>query len=119
MNKNNIKNLKSNFERTPSERKLLASKAGKKSGEVRKKRKLLKEELLYLLSIEDKNGYTMQQKACLSLINSAINGNIRAFEVIRNTIGETISEKIETINSNIDITDETIIEEVYRKIKEL
>ena len=46
----NEENLKPNSERTPKEREELARKAGKKSGEVRRERKLLKDELLLLLS---------------------------------------------------------------------
>ena len=79
----NEQNLKKNSERTPEERKALARKAGKKSGEARKKRKLLKEELLLLLSQGN-----CQEKMSIALIEKAINGDIKAFEVIRDTIGE-------------------------------
>ena len=59
------------------------SKGGKISGKKRAERKKLKEELLFLLSTGD-----CQQKICLSIIDLALNGNIKAFEVIRDTIGE-------------------------------
>jgi hypothetical protein len=79
----NAKNLKANSERTPKERKELAQKAGKKSGEARREKKLLKEELMLLLA----QGKT-QEKISLALIEEAIKGNVKAFEVIRDTIGE-------------------------------
>ena len=79
----NIKNLKPNTERTPQERKELARKAGKKSGEVRREKKALKEELLLLLA-QNKT----QEKISLALIEEALKGNVKAFEVIRDTIGE-------------------------------
>ena len=79
----NAKNLKPNSERTPQERKELAQKAGKKSGEARREKRALKEELILLLS----QGKT-QEKMSLALIEEAIKGNVKAFEVIRDTIGE-------------------------------
>lgn len=88
----NEENLKSNSERTPKERKELAKKAGKKSGEVRRARKLLRDELLLLLA----SGNT-QEKISLALIQKAINGDTKAFEVIRDTIGEKPKDIIENV----------------------
>ena len=53
-------------------------------------RKTLKEELLLLLS----EGNT-QNKLSLALIEKAMNGDTKAFEVIRDTIGEKPTDKIE------------------------
>jgi hypothetical protein len=53
-------------------------------------RKTLKEELLLLLS----EGNT-QEKISLALIQKALNGDTKAFEVIRDSIGEKQTEKIE------------------------
>lgn len=86
----NSENLKPNSERTPSERRENAKKAGIKSGEVRRARKTLKEELLLLLE----NGDT-QNKISLALIKKALKGDIKAFEVIRDTIGEKPADKHE------------------------
>ena len=60
-----------------------ASKGGIISGKKRAERKKLKEELLILLSEGD-----CQHKICLSIIDLALKGNLKAFEVIRDTIGE-------------------------------
>lgn len=86
----NAENLKPNSERTPSELRENAQKGGIKSGEVRRARKTLKEELLLLLE----NGNT-QNKISLALIKKALKGNIKAFEVIRDTIGEKPADKHE------------------------
>lgn len=56
---------------------------GIKSGIAKRARKTLKEELLLLLSSGD-----TQQKISLAMIQEALNGNVKAFESIRDTIGE-------------------------------
>lgn len=96
----NEENLKPNSERTPKEREELARKAGKKSGEVRRERKLLRDELLLLLS----TGNT-QEKISLALIQKAIKGDTKAFEIIRDTIGEKPTDKqiIEGIDAGVNV----------------
>ena len=83
--------------RTKSEAREKGKKGGKKSGEVRAQRKTLREELIALLEtkIEDK---TIQEKISFSLIQEAISGNVKAFETIRDTIGEKQIEQIQNIN---------------------
>lgn len=76
--------------RTKSEQREIAQKAGIKSGEKRRERKALKEELLMLLSVGD-----MQKKLSLALIAKAMTGDVKAFEVIRDTIGEKPTDKQE------------------------
>lgn len=86
----NSENLKPMNKRTKSEQREIAKKAGIKSGEVRRARKTLKEELLLLLE----NGDT-QNKISFALIKKATKGDIKAFEVIRDTIGEKPADKHE------------------------
>ena len=83
--------------RTKSEAREKGKKGGKKSGEVRAQRKTLREELIALLEtkIEDK---TIQEKISFSLIQEAISGKVKAFETIRDTIGEKPIEQIQNIN---------------------
>ena len=83
--------------RTKSEAREKGKKGGKKSGEVRAQRKTLREELIALLEtkIEDK---TIQEKISFSLIQEAISGNVKAFETIRDTIGEKPIEQIQNNN---------------------
>ena len=64
-------------------------KGGLASGEARRKRKTLKEELLLMHS----EGET-QQSVTLALIEKAMSGDTKAFEVIRDTIGEKPVDKV-------------------------
>ena len=98
----NEQNLIQNSDRTPSERRANASKAGLASGEARRKRKALNEELLLLLEDGD-----VQERISLALINEALNGNkagsvTKAFEVIRDTIGEKPIERVEQFNIDVE-----------------
>ena len=72
--------------------------AGKRSVEVRQQRKTLREELLRLLSEEvtSKTGEKMQANVAISasLVNQAMKGNTKAYEIIRDTIGEKPAEKV-------------------------
>lgn len=68
----------------------LQEKSAEKQRENIAKRKTLKEELLLLLS----QGNT-QEKISLALIQKALNGDTKAFEVIRDSIGERQVEKIQ------------------------
>ena len=100
----NEHNLIPNSERTPSELREMARNGGLASGEARRKRKTLKEELLLMLSDGD-----IQEKISLALINEAINGNnagsvTKAFEVIRDTIGERPVEKVQATQTVVDMS---------------
>lgn len=75
---------------TSEEARINGRKGGIASGKARKERKTLKEELLLLLS----NGDT-QAKISLALIQEAMNGNTKAFEVVRDTVGEKPVDKAE------------------------
>ena len=86
----NEKNLKPINERTKNEQRKIQRKGGIKSGEVRRARKALKDELIYLLSLGD-----TQEKLSIALINKALNGDVKAFETIRDTIGEKPIDKQE------------------------
>lgn len=65
-------------------------KGGIKSGEVRRARRTLKEELLFLLAQGD-----TQEKLNLAMIKQALKGNVKAYALIRDTIGEKPVEKQE------------------------
>ena len=85
----NEQNLKPLNKRTKSEQRKIATKGGKASGEARRKRKTLKEELIALLETENYN-----QKISLAMIKEAEAGNTKAFEVIRDSIGEKPREQL-------------------------
>lgn len=94
-NENNLKPIRSKKEAREK-----GKKGGIKSGKVRAKKKTLKDELIALLEtrIEKK---TMQEKISFSLIQEALKGNVKAFETIRDTIGEKPIEQIQNLNPPI------------------
>lgn len=73
-------------------------KGGKKSGETRRRRKTLREDLLALLKTvrETPEGEekTLQDGILTALIMKALFGDVKAFEVIRDTIGEKPVDKV-------------------------
>ena len=91
-----------------------AKKGGKRSVEVRRERKALKEELLMLLEEDD-----TQRKISVALIKEALGsgkaGSVtKAFEVIRDTIGERPVEKVmlaEVEQGVIDEVEEMVLGE--------
>lgn len=94
--KGNPQNLTPNTKRTPKERQELAKKAGKASAKKRQEQKTLKEELLLLLAEGD-----TQKKISLALIQKALQGDTKAFEVIRDSTGQKCVEKVE-ISQTVD-----------------
>lgn len=84
----NPENLKPNSERTPSERKKLASKAGRASGESRRRKKTFKELLEVALSMPSVEGNTNAEQIVIGMIEAAQSGDTKAFIAIRDTIGE-------------------------------
>lgn len=86
----NEENLISLADRTTEEQREIARKGGIASGEARRRKRTLKEELILLLEQGD-----TQEKISLSLIKQALEGNTKAFEIIRDTVGEKPKEEIE------------------------
>ena len=93
----------------------LGKKGGIKSGEVRRARRTLREELTDLLTeeITDKNGRRMQTQKAISasMIKQALTGSTKAFELIRDTIGEKPVEKVMLAE-----VDQATIDEVEKMI---
>lgn len=88
----------------------IQSKGGKAKAQKEKERKTLKEELLLLLS----EGQT-QKKISLSLIQEALDGNTKAYEIIRDTIGEKPRDNI-NISGEVNNPFEGLSTEELRKI---
>ena len=74
----------------------IGKKGGIASGKKRKEQKTLKEELLLLLSEGD-----TQKKISIALIQKALKGDVKAFEVIRDSTGQKCVEKVE-ISQTVD-----------------
>ena len=87
---------------------------GLKSVEVRRAKKTLREELEALLS----NGDT-QNRMSLAIIEKAMNGNIRAFEVIRDTIGQKPIDKVAQTNTNGEDVEKPLDIEKLKQLKEI
>ena len=73
----------------------IQSMGGKKVQEINAKKRLLKEYLELALAIEDEEGTDKYTKIVKALINEAEDGNVKAFETIRDTIGQKPKEEIE------------------------
>lgn len=111
MPRGNPQNLIPTNKRSKEEAKKISSNGGKKSGEVRRARKTLREELLAMLSDGD-----TQKKISLALVKEATDGNnagsvTKAFEVIRDTIGEKPVDKVMVAE-----VDQNVINEVEAMI---
>lgn len=89
--------------RSTSEAREKGRKGGKKSGETRKKKKELKELLEIALSQNDFLGQDLYTSITMALINKAIEGDVRAYETIRDTLGQKPTEKFEMSTSDICI----------------
>ena len=74
-------------------------KGGLASGEARRKRKSLKEELLLMLEDEE-----VQKSVTIALINQAQKGNVKAYEMIRDTIEEKPVEKVQSTQTIVDMS---------------
>ena len=84
--------------RSESEAREKGRKGGLKSGEVRRERKALRECLEVALDTPfyDLDGaeYTKAQYMCIKLVDKAIEGDTKAFQLIRDTIGELPAQRV-------------------------
>lgn len=109
----NEKNLISLGDRTTNEQREIAKKGGIKSGEVRREKKLWKDEIMKRLGENDWN------KIIDNLIDRA-KKNDKSFEVLRDTMGQKPvenTEKKETLPPvvNIEIKDNSEVQKEFMK----
>lgn len=131
MNDKNLRPLKLTHEEAVE----YGRRGGKQSVKKKKQRKAFKESLEMLLQmkapevairqiknqmpkIKDKD-LNCQNAVLIGMVLAAIKGNVKAAEMIRDTIGEKPAEKVEATNTNINIEDEKVINEVLNKLKDL
>ena len=90
-------------------------KGGFASAASRRYRKTLRADLEALLDspAPDGSGRTTAAAIALALVNRAIKGDTKAFEIIRDTIGEKPAERI-----TLSQIDQDTIDEVERMVKE-
>ena len=103
----NEKNLKpGEYKLTQEEQK----KGGIASGEARRRKRDLRQALEMLLEKEyrDKNGNTITGTEAITakLFEQAMKGNIKAFETLRDTIGQKPVEKVMIAEVEQDVIDE-------------
>lgn len=92
-----------------------ASKGGKNSGESRRRKRDLREALEMLLekTYTDKNGKTLTgtEAVTAKLFEQAMKGNVKAFETLRDTVGQKPVERIMLAE-----VEQSVIDEVERAV---
>lgn len=108
MPRGNIDNLINNDDLTPEQRRESASRAGKASGEARRRKREMKKTLESLLEMQatnknkrafEKLGYeadklTNEQALAMSLIAKSISGDTRAASLVIDILGERHSDQM-------------------------
>lgn len=104
MNKENLKPVKSSEEARTRGRQ-----GGLASGRSRRKRKALREYLNTLLAMpsEAGNGRNNAEEIAAALVNQALAGDIRAFTVIRDTVGERPADQLDCTSSDRSMSPNT------------
>lgn len=74
--------------RSTEEARERGKKGGIASGEARRKKKTIRETLEMMLSGKMPDGATRQDAIVVALLEKALSGDVRAFEAIRDSIGE-------------------------------
>lgn len=83
--------------------KKMGSAGGKKSAEVRKERKKIKEDILIMLDTIMSNGKTTQENWMAALAKNLLRGDIQTSNFVRDTIGEKPKEEI-SVDMPVSIT---------------
>lgn len=96
-------------ERTKEEQREIARMGGIASGKARKEKKLLKELLEEALSKDTETG-NEYVNITMALIKEANKGNVKAYEVIRDTLGQKPVDKVEHSGSIPVVIDDDIRE---------
>lgn len=96
---------------TQEQRKEAARRAGIASGQARRERKTLGEELKAILSSGDN-----QERMCMALFRSALSGDYRAFNSLRDTIGEMPTQKQE-VTASITDGDKALLDKVSKRLE--
>jgi hypothetical protein len=102
----NQENLIPFSERSQEEARELGKKGGIASGKARKEKRQLKDELELLMQNISKDGRTYQELISTALVKEALKGNTKAYEIIRDTLGQKpieVQQIIETPIINDDI----------------
>ena len=115
---NNIQNLIPH-QFTSDQDRVKAAEAGRKGGaalrENNAKRKLFKETIIEMLKTTMEDGNTMQDNIVAAALRKALKGDMKAFEVIRDTAGEKpVEEKSVVVSAPVESRIE-VVEELTKR----
>jgi hypothetical protein len=132
MAKGRKENLIPQNQRTKEAQREIARKGAAASNKVQREKRLLKDTIAMMLEMKapdhlkaelgEKLGInvdTIQDLITSGLMGKAMSGDAKAFEVLRDTVGQKPKDEIINTNTNIDITDAKVINKVVEKLKEL
>ena len=112
-------------QRTPEEIRRITSKAGIASGESKRRTKTFKDIFEKLLKDEaiDGSNITNDELLALQMLKEANKGNTKAFEIVRDTIGQRPVDKQEVdsnITGSIEMNDEDreLLKNISTRIKD-
>jgi len=100
MPRDGTKNLIPLNKRTKEEQKAIVTQGGIASGIARNRNKTFKEELLMLLDMDDN-----LNRMSVAVVKKALDGDLKALEIIRDTVGQKPSDKVENINIEVSLED--------------
>lgn len=106
---NSLKNLIRFDQMSPEKHKEASRNGGIKSGDSKREKKMLREYLEIILSMQDDEGEDRYTKISKALIDKAEDGDTKAFEVVRDTLGQ---KPIDKLNMNANLSYEEKIKEV-------
>lgn len=90
-----LENLISFDKMSEDKQKEIATQGGYASGVARRRKKLLREYLEIMLAKEDREGVDKYTKITQALIDKAEDGDTKAYEVVRDTLGQKPKEEVE------------------------
>ena len=104
----NYENIKdANSKRTPSERQEIARIAGKASGKARRRKAKMRETMEWLLTMRaeipglsdvlraDGGESTYEELISMAMIEQAMQGNVKAYNAIKDTVGQTSKSEVD------------------------
>lgn len=88
--------------RTKSEQREIRSKGGKASGVARNKKKLIKDTIEeFLQAVNPDTGNDFQIDLVYSMLQKALEGDVSAFNTLRDTAGQKPKEDVQVVNMPI------------------
>ena len=102
MAKGRKENLVSLADRTTEEQRKIAVAGGKASGVARKKKKLIKDTIEeFLQAVNPETGNDFQVDLVNSMLQKALEGDVSAFNTLRDTAGQKPKEDVAVVNMPI------------------